>query len=329
VPARPLGHSRMSRYLLRRLLIAVPVLAGISLVLFTILALAPGDPLGEAATNANVPPEIQARIREQFGLNDPLPIRYARWFTAMVKGDWGYSFVSRVDVGALILQRLPTTLFVLGSAQLLGLLVALPIGIYSAMRPYSVFDQIATTFAFIGFSLPTFFTGILFILFFSIYLDWLPFIYRADIAATGWRWYWEHARQAIMPVAVLGLFQGASLTRYVRSSVLEVVRLDYINTARAKGLSETITILKHVVRNALIPVVTLVALQIPAIFTGAVITEQIFRVPGIGSLLITSILANDTPVIMAITFVFSVLVVLFNLIADLLYGWLDPRISYR
>jgi peptide/nickel transport system permease protein len=319
----------MSRYLLRRLLIALPVLAGISLVLFVILALAPGDPLGEAATNANVPPEVQARIRAQFGLNDPLPIRYARWFTAMVKGDWGYSFVSRVDVGALILQRLPTTLFVLGSAQLLGLLVALPIGIYSAMRPYSVFDQVATTFAFIGFSLPTFFTGILFILFFSIYLDWLPFIYRADINATGWRWYWEHARQAIMPVAVLGLFQGASLTRYVRSSVLEVVRLDYINTARAKGLSEKVTIVKHVVRNALIPVVTLVALQIPAIFTGAVITEQIFRVPGIGSLLITSILANDTPVIMAITFVFSCLVVLFNLIADLLYGWLDPRISYR
>ncbi|HET8577700.1 MAG TPA: ABC transporter permease [Methylomirabilota bacterium] len=319
----------MSKYLLRRLLIALPVLAGISLVLFVILALAPGDPLGEAATNANVPPEVQARIREQFGLNDPLPIRYARWFTAMLKGDWGYSFVSRVDVGALILQRLPTTLFVLGSAQLLGLLVALPIGIYSAMRPYSVFDQIATTFAFIGFSLPTFFTGILFILFFSIYLDWLPFIYRADISATGWRWYWEHARQAIMPVTVLGLFQGASMTRYVRSSVLEVIRLDYINTARAKGLSEKVTILKHVVRNALIPVVTLVALQTPAIFTGAVITEQIFRVPGIGSLLITSILANDTPVIMAITFVFSCLVVLFNLIADLLYGWLDPRISYR
>ena len=215
----------MSRYLFRRLVIAVPVLAGISLVLFTILALAPGDPLGEAATNANVPPEIQARIREQFGLNDPLPIRYARWFTAMIKGDWGYSFVSRVDVGALILQRLPTTLFVLGSAQLLGLLVALPIGIYSAIRPYSVFDQIATTFAFIGFSLPTFFTGILFILFFSIYLDWLPFIYRADISASGWRWYWEHARQAVMPVAVLGLFQGASLTRYIRSSVLEVIRL--------------------------------------------------------------------------------------------------------
>jgi peptide/nickel transport system permease protein len=247
----------------------------------------------------------------------------------MLRGDWGFSFVSRIDVATLILQRLPTTLFVLGSAQLLGLVVALPIGIYSAVRPYSFFDQVATTLAFIGFSLPTFFTGLLFILFFSIYLDWLPFIYRADIGGTGFAWLWAQAKQAIMPIAVLGLFQGASMTRFVRSAVLEVIRLDYINTARAKGLSEKMTIVKHVVRNALIPVVTLVALQIPGIFTGAVITEQIFRVPGIGSLLISSILANDTPVIMAITFVFACLVVLFNLVADLLYGWLDPRISYR
>ena len=319
----------MSRYLLRRLLILVPVLAAISAVLFTILALAPGDPFEELATNPNVPPEVRANLRAQFGLDDPIPIRYARWFTSMMRGDWGFSFVSRVDVQTLIWQRLPTSLFVLGSAQLLGLLVALPIGIYSAMRPYSLFDQITTTFAFIGFSLPSFFTGLLFILFFSIYLDWLPFIYRADIGGTGLAWLWAHVKQAIMPVAVLGLAQGAATTRFVRSAVLEVIRLDYINTARAKGLSEKVTIVKHVVRNALIPVVTLVALQIPGIFTGAVITEQIFRVPGIGSLLITSILANDTPVIMAITFVFSCLVVFFNLVADILYGWLDPRISYR
>jgi peptide/nickel transport system permease protein len=319
----------MAKYLIRRLLIAVPTLAGISLVLFTILALAPGDPFEELATNPNVPPEVRMNLRHQFGLDDPIPVRYARWFASMLKGDWGFSFVSRVDVATLIMQRLPTTLIVLGSAQLLGLLVALPFGIYSAMRPYSFFDQVATTFAFLGFSLPTFFTGLLLILVFSIYLDWLPFIYRADIGGTGFAWLWGHVKQAIMPVAVLGLFQGASMMRFVRSAVLEVIRLDYINTARAKGLSEKITILKHVVRNALIPVVTLIALQIPGIFTGAVITEQIFRVPGIGSLLITAILANDTPVIMAITFVFACLVVMFNLVADLLYGWLDPRISFR
>jgi peptide/nickel transport system permease protein len=319
----------MSRYLLRRLLISLPVLAGISLILFTILAMAPGDPFEELATNPNVPAEVRMNLRAKFGLDDPIGVRYLRWFSSMLRGDWGFSFTSRVNVDTLILQRLPTTLIVLGSAQLLAILVALPVGTLSAVRPYSIFDQIATTLAFIGFSLPTFFTGLLFILFFSIYLDWLPFIYRADISATGWRFYWEHLRQAIMPVAVLGLFQGAALTRFVRSAVLDVIRLDYINTARAKGLSEQVTITKHAVRNALIPVVTLMALQIPTIFTGALITEQIFRVPGIGSLLISSIQANDTPVVMAITFVFSCLVVTFSLVADLLYGWLDPRISYR
>jgi peptide/nickel transport system permease protein len=319
----------MSRYLLRRLLIVVPSLLGISVVLFTVLALAPGDPFGELATNPNVPPEVGAALRAKFGLDDPVWLRYLHWLVAMLHGDWGFSFVSRVNVDTLILQRLPATLLVIGSSQILALLVALPVGVLAATRPYSVFDQVANTFAFIGFSLPTFFTGILFILVFSIYLDWLPFVFRADLAATGWRWYWEMFRQSIMPVAVLGLFQGASWTRYVRSAVLDVIRLDYVTTARSKGLAERIVIMKHVVRNALIPVVTIVALQMPTIFGGAIITEQIFRVPGIGSLLIAAILANDTPVIMAVTFVFSGLVILCNLLADLAYVWLDPRIAFR
>jgi len=319
----------MLDYLFRRLLIALPSLLGISAVLFTVLALAPGDPFQELATNPNVPPEVQEALRRKFGLDDPVYLRYFRWLSAMAQGDWGYSFVSRVDVDTLILQRLPTTLIVIGSSQILALLVALPVGIYAATRPYSIFDQIANTLAFVGFSLPTFFTGLLLILIFSIWLDWLPFVYRADISATGWQFYWEHIKQSIMPVAVLGLFQGASLVRYVRSAVLDVIRLDYVTTARSKGLDERVVIVKHVVRNALIPVVTLIALQMPAVFGGAIVTEQIFRVPGIGSLLISSMLANDTPVIMAVTFVFACLVVLFNLIADILYGWLDPRISYR
>lgn len=319
----------MGRYVLRRLLIAIPSLIGISIVLFTVIALAPGDPFEELATNPNVPAEVRANLRAKLGLDDRVPVRYVRWISAMAQGDWGFSFSSRVDVDTLILQRLPVTLFVIGSSQLLALLIALPVGVYAATRPYSVFDQIANTLAFIGFSLPTFFTGILLILVFSITLDWLPFVYRADIAETGWRWYWEHFKQAIMPVAVLGLFQGASWTRYVRSAVLDVIRLDYVNTARAKGLVERVVIVKHVVRNALIPVVTLVALQMPAIFGGAIVTEQIFRVPGIGSLLISAILANDTPVIIAVTFVLSCLVILCNLAADIIYGWLDPRITYR
>jgi peptide/nickel transport system permease protein len=319
----------VGRYLLRRILIAVPSLLGISVVLFTVLALAPGDPFAELASNPNVPPEVGVALRAKFGLDDPIALRYLHWFGAMLHGDWGFSFASRIDVNTLILQRLPATLLVIGSSQVLALLIALPVGVYSAVRPYSIFDQIANLLAFVGFSLPTFFTGLLFILLFSIYLDWLPFVYRADIGASGWQWYWEEFKQAVMPVAVLGLFQGASWTRYVRSAVLEVIRLDYVTTARAKGLPERMVVVRHVVRNALIPVVTLVALQMPALFGGAIVTEQIFRIPGIGSLLISAVLANDTPVIMAVTFVFACLVILFNLAADILYGWLDPRIAYR
>jgi len=319
----------MGRYVLRQLLIAIPSLVGISIVLFTVLALAPGDPFEELATNPNVPAEVRANLRAKFGLDDPVPVRYVRWAGAMVQGDWGFSFASRIDVDKLIQQRIPVTLFVIGSSQLLALLIALPVGVYAGTRPYSVFDQVASTLAFIGFSLPTFFTGILLILIFSVTLDWLPIVYRADISAEGWHWYWEHFKQALMPVTVLGLFQAASWTRYVRSAVLDVIRLEYVTTARSKGLSERVVIIKHVVRNALIPVVTLVFLQMPAIFGGAIVTEQIFRVPGIGSLLISAIQANDTPVIMAVTFVLSCLVILCNLIADILYGWLDPRISYR
>jgi peptide/nickel transport system permease protein len=319
----------VGRYLLRRVLIAVPSLLGISVVLFMVLALAPGDPFAELASNPNVPPEVGAALRAKFGLDDPIALRYLHWLGAMLHGDWGFSFVSRIDVNALILQRLPATLLVIGSSQILALLIALPVGVYSAVKPYSIFDQIANLLAFVGFSLPTFFTGLLLILLFSIYLDWLPFVYRADIGASGWQWYWEEFKQAVMPVAVLGLFQGASWTRYVRSAVLEVSRLDYVTTARAKGLPERMVVVRHVVRNALIPVVTLVALQMPALFGGAIVTEQIFRIPGIGSLLISAILANDTPVIMAVTFVFACLVILFNLAADILYGWLDPRIAYR
>ncbi len=319
----------MRQYVLRRLLIAVPSLLGISLVLFTVLALAPGDPFSDLATNPNVPPEVGLALRAKFGLDDPVYIRYLHWLVAMAQGDWGFSFVSRVNVDTLILQRLPTTLYVIGSSQLLALLIAIPVGVFAATKPYSLFDQIANTAAFIGFSLPTFFTGILFILLFSVKLDWLPFVYTTDINATGLGWVAAELKQAIMPVMVLGLFQAASLTRFVRSAMLDVIRLDYVTTARAKGLGQRRVIVKHAMRNAMIPVVTLVALQVPAVFGGAIVTEQIFRVPGIGSLLISSILANDTPVVMAVTFVFACLVVLFNLIADVLYGWLDPRISFR
>jgi peptide/nickel transport system permease protein len=316
------------QYLLRRLLIAVPTMLGISVVLFSILALAPGDPFEEMALNPDIPAEVRMHLRHQFGLDEPLPLRYLQWLKAMLRGEWGYSFASRVDVGPLIWQRLPTTLFVLGTAYGLALCIALPVGVVSAVKPYSLFDNLATTFAFIGHSLPTFFTGVLFILLFSLHLGWLPFIYSTTIEAEGWAWVIEHLRQGAMPIAVLGLFESATLTRFVRASMLDVIHQDFVTTARAKGLSERRTILGHVLRNALIPVVTVVALQMPGIFTGSVIVEQIFRVPGIGSLLITAIQSSDTPVVMAITFIYAILIVVFNMIADLVYGLLDPRITY-
>ncbi len=317
------------QYIIRRILIAIPSLLGISVILFGVLAMAPGDPFEELATNPAIPPEIRQALRAKFGLDDPVWQRYLHWLSAMLQGDWGFSFQSRMDVDKLILQRLPVTLIVIGASQLLAISVAIPVGVLAAIKPYSVFDQIASTFAMIGFSLPTFFTGLVLILVFSIQLDWLPFVYRADINATGWAFYWEHIKQSIMPVVVLGLAQAGTLVRFMRSSVLDVIRLDYVTTARSKGIGERKVIIKHVVRNAMIPVVTLIALQLPAVFGGAIVTEQIFRVPGIGSLLIAAILANDTPVVMGVTFVIACLVVLFNLIADILYGWLDPRISFR
>lgn len=318
----------MTRYIVRRIITAIPILFAISLVIFSILALAPGDPLSDLATNPAIPPEVQQKIREDLGLEDPISVRYAKWFKEMATGSFGYSFRSRSPVSDLILQRLPTTLWISGTALLIGILIALPIGVLSAVKQYSVFDQVATTIAFFGFSIPTFFTGLLLILLFSIQLGWLPFIYRSTLEQGGVDYIVAQLKQSIMPIGVLGIFSGATLTRYVRASMLENLHLDYVRTARAKGLQERKVINRHVLRNALIPVVTVVALQLPGVITGAVITEQIFRVPGLGRLLIESIQANDTPVVMTLTFLFSILVVFFNLVADVLYGVLDPRIKY-
>lgn len=317
----------MISFIVRRALVALGSILGASMVLYAVLALAPGDVFGDLLTNPGIPADVVANLRERLGLDQPIHLRYLRWLLAMLQGDWGYSLVNRIGVDTLILERLPVTVLIMGSAQLLALAIAIPVGVYAAIRPYSVFDQLVSALTFIGFSLPTFFTGVLFILVFSVALGWLPFIFRSHLEETGFAWLVAGMRQSLMPVAVLALSQAASWTRYVRSSVLDVVRLDHVVTARAKGMPESMVIRRHILRNALIPVVTMVTLELPAIFGGAIVTEQIFRVPGIGSLLIASITANDTPVIMAITFVIACLVIVFNIIADLVYRLLDPRIS--
>ncbi|MGJ3250084.1 MAG: ABC transporter permease [Elainellaceae cyanobacterium] len=318
----------MTRYLLNRLLTSIPTLVAISLVIFLILALAPGDPLAEFANNPSMTPEVRENIRRSLGLDQPIHIRYVKWAWAFLHGDMGYSFTSRSPVSELILQRLPTTLWVVGIAYLISVGLAFPLGILSALRRYSLLDQVLTSIAFFGISLPPFFTGLLFIIIFSVVLGWLPFIYNATLDITNWQTFVAQVKQSIMPIAVLVLFQTAVLMRFIRSSMLEQLNQDYVKTAYAKGLRRRMVVYGHVLRNAMIPVVTLIALDIPSIFTGALITEQVFRVPGIGALLIESIYRNDTPVVMAVTFIYAILVVIFNLIADLLYGLLDPRVRY-
>ncbi len=318
----------MGQYFLKRLLIAIPTLIAISIIIFGILALAPGDPLGEFASNPSITAEVRENIRRSLGLDQPVHIRYLKWFWAFIHGDMGYSFNSRSPVWQLLLQRLPATLLVVGVAYLLAVLIAFPLGIISALKRYSLIDQLVTTIAFLGFSIPPFFTGLLLIIIFSVQLNWLPFIYDSNLQVTDWSSLVAQIRQSIMPISVLALYQSAVLMRFIRSAVLEELNQEYVQTALAKGLNQWEVIKNHILRNAMIPVVTLIALDIPAIFTGALVTEQVFRIPGIGALLIESIYRSDTPVVMAITFIYAILIVLFNLIADLLYGVLDPRVRY-
>ncbi|HEY8806649.1 MAG TPA: ABC transporter permease [Candidatus Limnocylindria bacterium] len=318
----------MGRYILRRLLIAIPTVAVISFVVFAILALAPTDPLSAFGADPRVPPEVRATIRTALGLDDPWPIRYVKWVTSLAQGNFGFSFMSHSPVIDLLKQRLPNTLAVVGVAYIIGVLLAIPIGMISAVKRYSLFDHIATTFAFVGFSVPTFFTGIILIILFSINLRWFPFIYDSTLQIHDLSSFLDQVKQSIMPITVLALFDTATIARYTRAEMLEHLPLDYVRTARSKGLQEQVVVLRHVLRNSLIPVVTLVALGVPAVFGGAIVTEQIFRVPGIGELLVRSIGDGDTPVVAAILLIFAVLVVLFNLLADIMYAVLDPRIKY-
>ncbi|MEK6206136.1 MAG: ABC transporter permease [Chloroflexota bacterium] len=318
----------MGRYVVRRLLIAIPTLLVISFVMYAILALAPIDPLASLATDPRVPPEARENIRIALGLDQPWPVRYVKWLIAVLQGDFGVSFMSHTSVSALLWQRLPNTLAVVGVAYIVGIFVAVPIGMLSAVRRNTLTDHAVSTLAYIGFSVPTFFTGLILIIIFSVKLHWLPFLYDSNLKVTDFNSLVGQLRQSIMPILVLGLFDAAVLTRYVRAEMLEHLPMDYVRTARAKGLKERAVVVRHALRNSLIPVVTLIALGVPTVFGGAIVTEQIFHVPGIGELLVRSIGSGDTPVVAAIVIIFAVLVVAFNLVADVLYGVLDPRIRY-
>jgi peptide/nickel transport system permease protein len=283
---------------------------------------------------------------EAMGADQPVLVRYFLWLKQFFWVEPAYildgwlgtamagdaqrilSWQSRSPVFEVIGQRLPQTLTVIGTAYLVAVLIALPIGIYSAYRQYSWFDQLGTFVAMVGYSVPTFFTGVLLIIIFAVNLGWFPSIYDTTLKVTDWDSFWQQVRQMAMPVMVLALFNAAEISRYTRSSMLDNLSQDYARTARAKGMSERTVVLKHVLRNSLIPVVTVIALGIPTIFGGAIVTEQVFKVNGIGAALIGAIHASDLPMVQTLTFIFAVLIVLFNLIADVLYGLLDPRIRY-
>jgi len=336
----------MLNYTIRRLLFAVPTLLVISFIIFAILDLAPSDPTGNLPLT--IPAEVRAQIREALGLGQPFPVRYVKWLQQffineplnMMEQWWGIqigdsanrlrvtSWATRSPVVDLIVERMPQTLWVVGMSYVVGILIALPIGVISAYKQYSIFDQIGTFISMIGFSVPTFFTGIVLIVIFSVQLGWLPSIYDTTLQVTDWPSFWKQIKQMMMPVFVLALFNAAQIARFMRASMLDNLNQDYVRTARAKGLKERTVVLAHVLRNSLIPVVTVIALGIPQVFGGAIITEQIFRVNGLGQLLIIGIEGADIPLVQTLTFIFAVLIVLFNLVADILYGMLDPRIRY-
>ncbi len=336
----------MTHYIIRRLLFAVPTLIAISFILFALLDLAPNDPTGQLPLT--IPAEAREQIRESLGLGEAFHIRYAKWMEQffvneplnLIERAFGVeigaseerlrvrSWATRSPVVDLIIERLPQTLWVVGLSYLIGILIAIPIGIVSAYRQYSWFDQLGTFVSMIGFSVPTFFTGLLAIIVFSVTLQWLPSIYDTTHRVTDLSSFWVQIKQMAMPVMVLALFNAAQISRFMRAAVLDNLTQDYVRTARAKGLRERIVLFIHVLRNSLIPVVTLIALGIPTVFGGAIITEKIFRVNGIGELLITAIQGADIPLVQTLSFLFAVLIVIFNLIADVLYGILDPRIRY-
>jgi peptide/nickel transport system permease protein len=317
----------MARYAFRHLAQGVPLLLGITLVIFLLVRSMPGGPLSAYEGNPDVTQEDLLRLRTQLGLDDPAPVQYLKWLARLGQGDLGWSLVAHRPVATMIRERLVNTVYLMGLAFLVTLLVALPIGVLSARYQYSWFDHVFTTSSFVGFSMPTFWSGLLAIMIFSVWLRWLPaggmYTVGEPLSLV------DHVRHLLLPLATLSLYSAARYTRYLRSSMLEVLGEEYIAVARAKGLGEWAVVQKHGLRNATIPLVTIAALDLPQLFSGALITETMFSWPGMGRLFWEATLRMDYPVLMGVMAIAASLVVLFNLLADLAYAVLDPRIRYR
>ena len=314
----------MLSFIGRRLLGAMPLLIGVSVIVFGILQGIPGGPLAVYLNNPYVTGKDLDLLKHQFGLDQPLYAQYLRWFGAYIVGHWGVSYSSGAPVGQLIADRVPATLLLMGASFLIALVVSIATGVYSAVRQHSIVDYSLTLFSFFGISMPVFWFGLMLQLLLAVQLRWLPV---AGFGAPGDAL--DTLRHLILPAIVLSLFTAGRWSRFARSGVLEVLNLDYIRTARAKGLPERSVIFRPALRTSLVPLVTIMALDLAGLFSGAVVTETVFAWPGMGSLLIQSISNVDYPTLLAILMLSSFAIILSNVIADVAYGVLDPRIVYR
>lgn len=318
----------MATYILHRLVQALFVLLMVTLIVFFVMRLLPGDPLiiymAQTADVQAMPPEMLENLRHQFGLDKPIMVQYVNWVGGIFRGDFGTSIFYHEKVGVLMLERFPVTVHIGLLSLILGAVVGVAAGLLAAVRRGKWLDKIITPLTYIGICIPVFFVGILMIYAFGLKLGWLPISgYTSPFDD-----FWLSTRQLVMPVICMAVFGLAANARQMRSSMLEVTQQDYIRTAWAKGLSERMVIIKHAMKNSLIPVITLMGVSVGIIFGGSVLVELIFAIPGVGRLMVSSIFGQDYVVVQAITFIIAVVVLLVNLLVDISYGWFDPRIRY-
>ncbi len=320
----------MTAYLIRRVLGLVPLFVGITVLCFVVIHLAPGNPVtGGAELNPKISVEAQRRIIELYRLNDPLPVQYARWVKAVITLNFGRSLTDNRPVIQKIAERIPITLTINVLSMVLIILLALPIGVLAAAKPQGLFDQTTTLLVFLGFSTPTFWLALLLMRGLGVQLQWLPVSGIHSLGAEQWPWWergWDMARHLVLPVGVSAFGGLAGFARYMRGSMVEVLRQDYIRTARAKGLPERFVLFRHAMRNALLPVITLLGLSVPGLLGGSVIFETIFSIPGLGRLYYEAVMARDLTTVMGLLTISAVLTLLGNLLADLAYAYADPRI---
>jgi peptide/nickel transport system permease protein len=321
----------MRKYIVQRLLQLIPILIGVSLISFLVMHLAPGDPT-QLFTDPNVRPEELARIRANWGLDQPIIVQYFYWLKNALRGDFGIAYMVNRPVIEIIFERLPATLLLMISSMFLTLLITIPLGVISAVKKNSWFDNFVTVFSFIGMSIPVFWLSLMLMLLFSVNLGWLPAVGMYDPMLRNTNVFvrvLDVARHMALPLLTMTLVSLAGLTRYQRASMLEILNMDFIRTARAKGLPERVVIFKHALRNALMPLVTILGLSLPDLFGGAFIIETIFAWPGMGRLGVTAIFSRNYPLIMGIVMFSALLIVLGNLLADVGYALVDPRVRLK